>query len=262
MNIDGQPEVPGRSTGYRDHVTRAFLIPGWRHVFAFWALATLLFCLSALSAGTTSGAGKSQIVIRGAKSSSHLRLKVKGRTLVVSGYLARSGRGDCRYRRGLAVCSLDGVSRMTIVMGPENDKVEVKEKLPIPLTVHLGKGSDKFIGNGERDTCYSEGSRRNRCHGGGGDDVCITGPRNSDCVGGPGDDLCVHSTGSDGCWGGPGADICRMGPGKDGCHGGAGNDRLYGGSDPDQLYGGPGRDYCDGQAGWGKSHTCERGPGR
>ena len=68
----------------------------------------------------------------------------------------------------------------------------------------------RLMPNGEPDTCYSEGSRRNRCVGGGGPDICITGDQNSDCVGGPGDDLCVHGSGSDGCWGGPGDDVCRM----------------------------------------------------
>ena len=32
----------------------------------------------------------------------------------------------------------------------------------------------EVIGNDEPDTCYSEGSRRNRCVGGGGNDVCVT----------------------------------------------------------------------------------------
>ena len=42
----------------------------------------------------------------------------------------------------------------------------------------------KFIGNGEPDTCYSEGSRRNRCVGGSGRDICTTGNRNNDTVAG------------------------------------------------------------------------------
>ena len=48
-------------------------------------------------------------------------------------------------------------------MGPSSDKVEVLDRLPIPLTVYLGAGSDKLIGNGEPDTCYPEGTKRNRC---------------------------------------------------------------------------------------------------
>lgn len=147
-------------------------------------------------------------------------------------------------------------------MGPSGDFVRVVDRMPFPLTVYLGAGSDKFIGNAERDTCYPGAARRNRCVGGPNDDVCITGPRNSDCVGGPGDDYCRHGTGSDGCWGGPGNDVCIMGPGQDGCHGGPGNDRLYGGAQPDQLYGGRGHDYCNGQSGWGKSHACDAGPRR
>jgi Ca2+-binding RTX toxin-like protein len=169
----------------------------------------------------------------------------------------------CHWRRQrlIAVCPLEGAS-IELNMGPSGDMVEVLDRLPVPLTIRLGGGSDKFIGNGEPDTCYPQGARRNRCVGGPGNDVCITGPRNSDCVGGPGNDFCRHKTGSDGCWGGPGRDICLMGPGQDGCHGGPGNDRLYGGASPDQLYGGRGFDLCDGGPGWGRSHACETGPRR
>lgn len=161
----------------------------------------------------------------------------------------------------VAVCPVAGVRLIEVNMGPSGDKIEVLDSLPIPLVTHLGNGSDKLIGNNERDTCFPEGARRNRCIGGGGDDICITGPRNSDCVGGPGNNYCRANTGSDGCWGGTGQDICIMGPGHDGCHGDGGNDRLYGGPSSDQLYGGAGFDYCDGGPGVGRSHTCEAGPG-
>lgn len=238
------------------------VIPSFpRFVFkALLAVLALAGLVSSLGAVQISAAPKERIVVQGAGSSSHLRVTVGKSSVVVRGNLASSGHRGCRRGRGKVVCPTRGASEMKIVMGPSNDKVEILEKLPFPLTVHLGSGSDKFIGNSERDTCYSEGSRRNRCIGGGGRDLCITGPRNSDCVGGPGDDLCIHSTGSDGCWGGPGDDVCHMGPGRDGCHGGPGNDRLFEGRDPGQLYGGPGNDYCDGGPGRGKSHTCERGP--
>ena len=146
--------------------------------------------------------------------------------------------------------------------GAASDFVEVADPLPIPVTAHLGASSDKFIGNDEPDTCYPEGTARNRCIGRDGNDICITGQKNSDCVGGPGDDYCKTGAGSDGCWGGPGDDVCYMGPGNDGCHGGPGNDRLYGGPGEDQLYGGGGFDYCDGGPGWGQSHGCEAGPRR
>jgi Ca2+-binding RTX toxin-like protein len=162
----------------------------------------------------------------------------------------------------LATCPLAGAGELELDMGPSGDMVEVLDRLPMPLTAHLGAGSDKFIGNGEKDTCYSEQSRRNRCIGGPGNDVCITGNQNSDCVGGAGDDYCQTGAGSDGCWGGPGNDVCRMGPGQDGCHGEGGNDELFGGPSPDQLYGGSDFDRCDGLPGWGRSHECEAGPGR
>jgi Ca2+-binding RTX toxin-like protein len=189
---------------------------------------------------------------------------MRGGRLVVRGLMARARLTGCHVRRNRlrAVCPLDGVRAVRLEMGPSGDKVIVLDRLPVRLIVRLGGGSDKFVGNGERDFCFPGGARRNRCVGRGGDDVCITGPRNSDCVGGRGDDLCEHGPGSDGCWGGPGRDLCRMGPGHDGCHGGPGNDRLYGGPSSDRLYGGSGRDHCDGGLGWGRSRSCEAGPRR
>jgi hypothetical protein len=201
-------------------------------------------------------------VIRGAESGSTLRLWVKGRRIVVDGRMAARLSAGCRRggNRHRATCSLVGVSGVEIRMGPSGDLVEILEKLPVPATIYLGGGSDKAIANGERDTCYPGGARRNRCVLGAGNDICVTGDRNSDCVGGPGRDFCKHGKGSDGCWGGPGADTCVMGPGMDGCHGNGGDDRLYGGASRDRLYGGPGRDFCDGGRGLGKSQVCETGP--
>jgi Ca2+-binding RTX toxin-like protein len=216
----------------------------------------------ALLATPTVATPAGQIVIYGSHSGSTLTLKTRGNKIVVKGRMAHRRPIGCHLRRHrlLAVCPARNASRIEVDMGPAGDFVKVAERLPLSLTVHLGPGSDKFIGNGERDICYGEGSRRNRCVGGSNNDVCISGPRNSDCVGGPGNDYCRTSTGSDGCWGGPGNDVCLMGPGQDGCHGEAGNDRLYGGAQPDQLYGGPGHDYCNGGPGRGKSHTCNAGP--
>lgn len=227
---------------------------------ALVALAALLAASCAFSVTAAVPAGK--IVIRGASSGSHLRISEGPRAIVVHGFMAKRGLEGCRFTHGrnTAVCPLAGMDGVEVVMGPSNDKVEILQKLSLPLTTYMGKGEDKLIGNGEPDTCYPQGTRRNRCIGGPGRDICITGPRNTDCVGGAGNDYCRASTGSDGCWGGPGDDICEMGPGMDGCHGEGGDDRLYGGPDPDQLYGGPGRDYCDGGPGRGKSHGCELGP--
>jgi RTX calcium-binding nonapeptide repeat (4 copies) len=228
----------------------------------------ILLCCGALAAlaffaapKTASPAGR--LVVHGPNRGSSLQLGVRRGHLVVNGLWTRRERG-CHFRRHhrLAVCPLAGVSSIVLNMGPHGDFVRVKDRLPAPLTVHLGPGADKFMGNGEPDTCYGGGTRRNRCVGGGGNDVCITGPRNSDCVGGRGNDYCQGNTGSDGCWGGPGRDVCRMGPGKDGCHGGGGNDRLYGGAGQDKLVGGPGYDYCNGGPGRGRSHNCEAGPRR
>lgn len=220
------------------------------------ALLLALCCASASPQG--------EVVVRGGASGSHLELSVQGGNLVVRGWMAPAAGPGCRltHHRNLATCRLRGAGGIEVDMGPSGDFVEVVEKLPVPLTVHLGDGSDKFIGNGEVDTCYSEGARRNRCVGGPGDDICITGDRNSDCVGGEGNDYCKHGAGSDGCWGGPGNDVCIMGAGQDGCHGEGGEDRLYGGPSADKLYGGDNRDLCDGGPGWGYSIECETGPRR
>jgi Ca2+-binding RTX toxin-like protein len=217
-----------------------------------------------LSLGATVASPQGRVVVHGTISGTHLELSTRGGNLVVDGSMASDAGAGCHFAHGhnLAVCRLDGAGAVEVDMGPSGDFVEVLDPLPVPLTVHLGDGSDKFIGNGEDDTCYSEGARRNRCIGGAGNDVCITGDENSDCVGGEGDDYCQTGAGSDGCWGGPGDDVCRMGPGQDGCHGEGGRDELFGGPSPDQLYGGEGYDACDGLPGWGRSHDCEKGPGR
>lgn len=227
-------------------------------------LVVVVLAALALLAVPTVATPAGKIVIYGADSGSTLTLSTNGNSIVVKGRMAKREQPGCRFTKGhrVAVCSTRNADSIEIQMGPSGDFVQVVDRLPMPLTINLGDGSDKFIGNGERDTCYPGGNRRNRCVGGGNDDICITGQQNSDCVGGPGNDYCRHGDGSDGCWGGPGDDVCVMGPGQDGCHGEEGNDRLYGGAQPDQLYGGPGYDYCDGGPGWGKSHECDAGPRR
>lgn len=235
---------------------RMLLPPGRRLLVGVLAVAALLLALPAAATPV------SKIVIFGSHQGSKLKLLRRGHKIVVKGNMAPHRPIGCHFKRGhrLAVCPARGVGAIEVDMGPRGDFVKVKKRLPVPLVVHLGRGQDKFIGKGERDICFSEGARRNRCIGGGNNDVCITGNRNSDCVGGRGNDYCHHGNGSDGCWGGPGRDICIMGAGQDGCHGGPGNDRLYGGPSPDQLYGGRGFDYCNGGLGLGRSHRCNVGP--
>lgn len=201
-------------------------------------------------------------MIRAAGSGSHLRLTVSRSHLLVNGHLANTTPAGCRLMRArrLASCGLAEAGSVVVEMGPSDDKIEILDPLPIPLTAYLGGGSDKLIGSSEADTCYPQGTARNRCIGGAGNDICIAVPVNTDCVGGAGNDYCKTSGGSDGCWGGPGNDVCLMGRGQDGCHGEEGDDRLYGGPSPDQLYGGSGFDYCDGGPGRGQSHECEDGP--
>jgi RTX calcium-binding nonapeptide repeat (4 copies) len=231
---------------------------------AIWPAGLLAAVALLLTLGCTSATPAGRIVVHGAASGSHLQLSASGHSLVIRGGMARAEPRGCRFvvSRQMAICRLSGVDGIELGMGPAGDMVEVENTLPVPLTVRLGDGADKFIGNGEPDTCYSEGARRNRCVGGAGDDICITGPQNSDCVGGAGNDYCKHGAGSDGCWGGPGRDICIMGRGQDGCHGEGGRDKLYGGPSADKLYGGRDRDHCDGGPGWGYSLECETGPRR
>jgi hypothetical protein len=161
--------------------------------------------LSLLGASSSAAPTRDGIVIRSADSGSHLRLTVRGEQLFVNGRMQPSRPRGCRLIAGLrvAACRLTGTGSVTIEMGPSNDKIEVIDRLPVPLVAYLGSGSDKLIGNGERDLCYPQGSRRNRCIGNGGNDVCISGPKNTDCVGGPGDDYCETSNGSDGVLGRP-----------------------------------------------------------
>jgi hypothetical protein len=231
-----------------------------RRAIPLFATVAALF----LVGGGSAAAPQSGIVVRAAASGSHLRLTVSGSHLLVNGQLAKAQPLGCRLTRGYsaATCGLAEAGSVVVEMSSSNDKVEVLDPLPVPLVAYLGSGSDKLIGNAEPDTCYPQGSRRNRCVGNGGNDTCISGPENTDCVGGPGDDYCQTGDGSDGCWGGPGNDVCQMGRGQDGCHGEAGDDRLFGGASADQLYGGPGNDYCDGGPGIGHSHKCEAGPQR
>jgi Ca2+-binding RTX toxin-like protein len=214
--------------------------------------AALLLCAFTGTAGS-----QGQIVLHGAGSGSHLRLRVDGSRLEVTGQLARRGNVGCKITRRGASCGLSKVGMIVVETGPANDKVEVLDRLPVPLTAYLGAGSDKLIGSAEADTCYPQQTPRNRCIGGAGKDACISGPVNTDCVGEGGDDFCQTHGGSDGCWGGPGDDTCLMGRGEDGCHGEGGNDRLYGGAGPDRLYGGAGTDHCNDGPQPGRSAECE-----
>ncbi|HEY6550291.1 MAG TPA: hypothetical protein VIY71_03720 [Solirubrobacterales bacterium] len=227
-------------------------------------LLTAAVALAFFGLSTSASPQGGIILIRGADSGSHLRLTVSGGQLLINGRLDDEGPSGCRLAPDYSAtsCRLAETSSIVVEMGSANDKVTVLDPLPVPLTAYLGSGSDKLIGNAEADTCYPQGSPRNRCIGSGGDDICISGPANTDCVGGLGDDYCKTSNGSDGCWGGPGSDECLMGDGRDGCHGEGGADRLFGGPSGDQLYGGGGFDYCDGSPGTGQSHECEVGPRR
>jgi hypothetical protein len=212
----------------------------------------------------TASARPGALMIAGRPGADHVRIRVStnGKRFKIRGKVRTSGPHRCkkRHHRTRRRCAVRDVTAIVVDMGRGGDKLEILDSMPVPVTGLLGPGSDKMIGAGENDTCLPQGARRNRCIGGGGNDVCISGPRNTDCVGGPGNDYCETQGGSDGCFGGPGRDICKMGGGHDGCHGDGGNDQLFGGPSSDKLYGGAGNDYCDGGRGVGRSYTCERGP--
>src|SRR5829696_594803 len=97
----------------------------------------------------------STIVIYGAQSGTTLTLGTKGDKIVVKGNMAERHQPGCRFVRGhrVAVCT-GRANAIEIRMGNSGDFVRVKERLPVPLTIYLGGGSDKFIGGGERDTCF------------------------------------------------------------------------------------------------------------
>lgn len=233
---------------------------GRRLLVVALALSALLVVPSVASPAAQRAA---QIELFGAHGGTHMTLATKGaHGLVVKGHMAKARPHGCRFvrYRKVAVCNLARASSVEIHTGPASDFVRVLDPLPVPVTAYTGAGSDRFYGNDEPDACFTQGSKKNRCVGKGGNDVCITGQKNSDCIGNSGNDYCQHGAGSDGCWGGPGDDVCKMGPGKDGCHGGPGNDVVLGGAGGDQLYGGPGHDYCNGQGGLNDTHNCEGGP--
>ena len=232
-------------------------------VLALLALPALRSTAAARTEATAS-AGAGPLLIDGRRGGNHVRvwMSANGKRIAIRGNVHVKAPHRCKHMRHHTRfrCRANGVTSVLVSLGGAGDKLEILDSLPVSVTAHLGAGRDKMIGAGEADICFPGPTRRNRCIGGAGNDVCVTGPRNSDCVGGPGNDYCEASTGSDGCWGGSGQDVCKMGPGHDGCHGEGGDDQLFGGSSSDKLYGGPGRDYCDGQRGVGRSYSCEAGP--
>src|SRR5215218_10832373 len=98
-----------------------------------------------------------RIAIQGAVSGSHLQISTSGSSVIVEGTMATAQPWGCRFAQHhrLAVCPARA-DAMEIAMGPANDFVEVLDPLPFPLTVRLGSGEDKFVGNAEDDTCLPE----------------------------------------------------------------------------------------------------------
>ena len=123
---------------------------------------------------------------------------------MVHGYMARTHPRGChftRYRMA-ASCPLGNVGWIEVRMGPSGDFVRASNRMPVPLTAYLGAGSDKFIGNAERDSATPKARAATAASAGPGDDLHHR-QQDSDCVGGAGNDYCHPGDGSDGCWGGP-----------------------------------------------------------
>ena len=101
----------------------------------------------------------------------------------------------------------------------------------MPLTVHLGAGSDKFLGNDEPDTCYSQGPNATAASASAATTSASPGSRTATAS-------AARATTTAGTGGQrrllrrPGNDVCNMGGGRDGCHGGPGNDRLSAAATP------------------------------
>src|SRR5215207_8480007 len=123
---------------------RMSLPPSRRSVAgALVAIALVAVVFLALPSGATPAR---KIVIYGANSGSTLTLSTKhhGRLIVVKGNMARQRPRGCHFTRGhrKAVCRARGVHRIELQMGPHGDKVRVADKMPFPLVVYLGPGSD------------------------------------------------------------------------------------------------------------------------
>src|SRR4051794_32757771 len=103
-------------------------------------LATFACLALLMSATAASPAGR--IVVFGAPSGSHLTLTTSGSDVVVDGFMASRPPAGCRLSRSRmhAVCPAANAEAIEVAMGPNGDLVEVLERMPFPLTVHLGSG--------------------------------------------------------------------------------------------------------------------------
>src|SRR5215213_2404962 len=120
----------GSMTGYPDFMRRIACIA----ITAAVGIAVVL---------PTAASPEGQIVIRGAESGSHLRLSADADHIVVEGFMAAGEPIGCHFTNGhnTAVCPTANVSSIEVTMGPADDKVQVLDRLPLPLTTRLGGGS-------------------------------------------------------------------------------------------------------------------------
>ena len=168
-----------------------------------------LATLAALLLAPTAAVPEGKIVIDCPGFSSHLRISVSNGNVLVNGQMTDNPEG-CTITEGhrAAVCPIAGAagSKSTWAEPATSSKCATRCRSRSPSTSATARTSSSATTS--RTPATPKGSRRNRCIGDGGDDVCITGAQNSDCVGGAGNDYCRTSAGSDGCWGGPGDDVC------------------------------------------------------
>src|SRR4051794_33858902 len=137
--------------------------PSRRSVAGVLAAIGLVAVVALALPGSATTAGK--IVIFGSDKGSTLTLHKKHGKIIVRGRMAHRHPRGCHFRRGhrVAVCQERHKQVIEIKMGRRGALVRIAEKMPMPVVVYPGPGSDKFVGNGGRDVCSPGGARRNRC---------------------------------------------------------------------------------------------------
>src|SRR3954447_24446904 len=137
------------------------LPPSRRSVAGVLAAIALVAVAVLALPGTATTASK--IVIYGSNKGSTLTLHKKHGRIIVRGAMAHRHPRGCHFRHShrVAVCRPAHKRVIEIKMGRRGDLVRISDKMPMPVVVYLGPGSDKFVGNAERDICFPGGARRN-----------------------------------------------------------------------------------------------------
>ncbi len=149
------------------------------------------------------------------------------------------------------------VDQIVIRMRNGNDIVHIHRDVAIDAIVHGGGGNDILLsgrGNdelrgGRGDDVLVGGAGEDKLYGGSNDDLLIGGVGMDTLSGGSGKDTVSGGLGDDVLMGGRGDDLLIAGAGDDIAHGGSGDDILYGGAGQDTLRGGTGNDIIFGEFG-------------